>query len=207
MERTQSKRLNPVDWWPSFKPDVAEDDHGWLFAENEALIQSMVSKDTRCIVELGSWLGRSTRCLLDSAPGATLLAVDHWMGGPDHQGPEGVSNEKLSTLFETFLVNCWGYRERLIPLRMPTVVGLDFIHWCGYRPNLIYIDADHSYAAVREDIRKSLTLFPGATVIGDDWTWGPDKPVQRAVRELSAELGFEFRVHENCAWVYEPADH
>lgn len=132
-----------------------------------------------------------------------MLAVDTWLGGPDHQGPTGACNEKLPTLYETFLVNCWDHQDRLIPLRMPTLVGLEFIHFRGYEPDFIYVDADHSYEAVKADLHKAISLFPGATIMGDDWNWGGESlPVQTAVRETAETHGFTVDVRGNWAWTF-----
>lgn len=188
------------DLWPETRPTVPKDPHGWFLGSNAALIGSLIGPKTKCIIELGSWLGTSTRFMLDHAPNAKLYAVDTWLGGPDHQGPNGACNEKLPTLYETFLTNCWDYKNRLYPLRMTTLEGLDLIFSEGCNPSLIYIDADHSYDAVCKDIENSISLFPHAVIVGDDWGWGGDLPVQRAARDMAKKYNKNIHVEGGWAW-------
>lgn len=194
--------LTPSLYWPENLPDVSKDPHGWFLPSNQKMMANLLTSEMSCIIELGSWLGTSTRFILNNAPNAVVLAIDTWLGGPDHQGPNGVCNEKLPTLYETFLVNCWDYKDRLIPLKMTTLEGLDLAAASGYLPNLIYIDADHTYEAVCKDIEKSIISFPEAIIMGDDWEWGTDKPVQRAAKDMAKKFGKKIEVEQGWAWRY-----
>ena len=101
--------------WPEVKPDLAPLDQGWFSGHN--LFEEGLSKDMQVIVELGSWLGKSTRFFLNQFPRSFLIAVDHWKGSQEHQ----IRFQKLlPNLYENFLVNCWDYKDRLIPLRNST---------------------------------------------------------------------------------------
>jgi len=37
-----------------------------------------MNSETRCVLELGSWLGKSTRFIVERAPNAYIFAVDLW---------------------------------------------------------------------------------------------------------------------------------
>ncbi len=50
---------------------------------------------------------------------------------------------------------------------------------------MIYIDADHHYEAAKQDILKSLELFPQALLVGDDY--GNYESVRNAVHECANE--------------------
>lgn len=201
----QSKRITLENLWPNEPPDVEVDPHGWFLPQNAEVLSSLLSDNTKTVIELGSWLGQSTRHILSCAGNARVYAIDTWMGGPEHQGPNGACNEKLPTLYETFLINCWGFKDRLYPLRMTTLEGLDLIHSAGVVPDLIYVDADHTYESVIADIDKSLTLFPNAQIVGDDWGWGAEAnfPVQRAAKDMAAKYNKSIDVRLNWAWCYK----
>lgn len=77
----------------------------------------------------------------------------------------------LPTLYETFLDLCGDYRHRMVPLRMSTLDGLRVVAEHGFQPDLIYVDAEHSYEAVTADIEMSRDLFPNAVIVGDDYDW------------------------------------
>ena len=110
--------------WPTARPVVpAPPERNWLFPSTRELLANTVPREAKVIVELGSFLGRSTRFLLEHAPQATVLAVDHWRGSGDMQGDAEVV-ALLPQLYETFLAECWPWRERIVPVRQTTLDGL-----------------------------------------------------------------------------------
>lgn len=191
--------------WEMDKPAVKKDNHGWFFDGNERMLKKLLNGNMKNIVELGSWLGSSTRFILNNAKNANVFAVDHWSDDiKDYGNGKGGSSsdpgiEKIGTLWETFLVNCWDYQDRLIPVREYTDKGLDVINELNINVDLVYIDASHGYEDVLNDINKSLKYFPNATIIGDDWNWGT---VQQAVKEVAERENFKITVDKNC-WKYD----
>jgi len=186
--RKQLAELHP---WPAKRPDVSvPDGHaGWFGDGARAVLTQAVNSDSRLIVELGSWLGLSTRFLAHRAPHATIIAVDHWQGSPEHQrDPE--LKQLLPTLFEEFVASCWPYRDRILPLRMSTQEGLQAVAAAGLTPDLIFVDADHSYDAVCADLETSRKLFPEAVLTGDDFS---DPDVRRAVEEFARTHGLQLQ--------------
>lgn len=60
------------------------------------------------------------------------------------------------------------------------------IIFAGIIPDIIYIDADHHYQAAKNDIMRSLELFPRALLVGDDY--GNYEDVRKAVHECANEF-------------------
>ena len=88
--------------WPQVKPNVKLDPHGWFSDKIKVnALKSLLNPSTKIIIELGSWLGMSTRIMLNTAPNAVLIAVDHWKGSLRHQN-DPIYKNKLSTLYEVF---------------------------------------------------------------------------------------------------------
>ena len=54
---------------------------------------------------------------------------------------------------------------------MGTVAGLRAMHSIGAAPELIYVDADHSFEGCLADLEACAALFPEALIVGDDWCW------------------------------------
>ncbi len=173
--------------WPCTKPVVETTDAfpGWLGEGTDALLARELSEETRLVIELGAWMGLSTRFIADHAPNATVISIDHWRGSSEHQTrPE--YRALLPTLNESFLAQCWTYRNQIIPLRMTTLDGLRTVADFGLAPDLIYVDAEHSYAAVIAELELSRHLFPGAILAGDDYDWDG---VRRAVDDFAQRFG------------------
>lgn len=178
--------------WPTTRPVVpVPPDRNWLFPTTREMLTKTVPRDAKIILELGSFMGRSTRFLLEHAPQATVVAVDHWHGSGDMQNDAEVV-AMLPRLYETFLSECWPWRGRIVPVRQTTLDGLREIAAAGIVPDAIYLDADHTYEAVRTDVTLIRELFPHAPLIGDDWDW---PGVQQAVREAAERLQLKIETH------------
>jgi predicted O-methyltransferase YrrM len=181
--------------WPNEQPNVpARTNDGWLQESTRQVLERILSNRTKVVVEIGSWLGLSTRFIASKAPNATVLAVDHWRGSDEHQQEK--FQDILPILFETFLVNCWYLRERLIPIRQTSVRGMQEIATYGIHPDVVYIDADHSHDAVVKDLEAAIDLFPEATIVGDDFNW---PGVESAVRYVTGKRNRRYHV-TGVAW-------
>ncbi len=172
--------------WPEDRPNVpAREREGWLFPSTQEMLARFLSSDTKLVVELGSWLGLSTRFIAGRAPRATVIAIDHWKGSPEHERDPAL-RDLLPVLYETFLANCWNERARIVPIRTGTIEGLQRVAGFGLVPDVIYVDADHAYEAVAADLAAIERLFPSAIIVGDDWNW---EGVRRAASEHGARTG------------------
>lgn len=182
--------------WPTQPPQVPPiPERDWLFPATKRLLTESVSRDAELIVEVGSWMGRSTRLLAGLAPHAKVIAIDHWRGSPEHaDDPELVAF--MPHLFEAFLKESWEFREQIVPVRASSVDGLNTVSEAGLQPDMIYIDADHSYEGVLADVTTALDRFPGVRIVGDDWNW---PGVKRAVEQLVALRRLKLEVFET-AW-------
>lgn len=185
-------------WWPGRKPDDPVDPHGWCSPIHADVLPRYINPTTKVIVELGAWLGASTRVLLNLAPESTVICVDHWLGSRDMKNkPQALA--RLPRLYETFLVNQWPWRDRVIPLRDSTLAGLDEIHDLGIVPELIYFDSEHTTAHVRRELLLAHEHFPTAIFYGDDWAW---VSVRNAVEAFARERGYDLHARGN-AWALE----
>jgi hypothetical protein len=158
------------------------------------LLAAELSADTRLVLELGAWLGLSTRYIADCAPNARIITVDTWEGSPEHR-----DNPALQTLLPhlqaAFWQSCWSYRNRITALRMTTLSGIETVARYSLAPDLIYIDAEHSYEAVLVELNLCYHHFPTAVLTGDDFA-APG--VKQAVIEFAERHGFT--VHQVGGW-------
>lgn len=163
---------------------------GWFSETNAAAFWAAMSeRRPRTVVEIGSYLGRSTVFLGQamrrwSPADARLVSIDPHTG--DRQQLEGVGLDTIPTL-ELFRLIIEGARlSDLVDIRVATsdeaAVG-----W-SQDIDLIFVDGWHSYEAVRGDIRNYAPhLTANGLVCFDDYgTYGE---VHRAVQDGCAETG------------------
>jgi hypothetical protein len=190
------ERFAKQNAWPAERPDVPQPpERNWLFEGTKRALSETIPREATLIVEVGSWLGRSTRFLCELAPKSRVIAIDHWQGSPEHgRDPELVP--LLPRLYETFLSESWEYRKQIIPVRTGSVDGLQRVASAGLVPDAVYIDADHSYESVMADLSVALDLFPKARIVGDDWDW---EGVHRAVQTVADQRKLRVEVF-GAAW-------
>jgi hypothetical protein len=181
------RRLAEERPWPLDRPEDAApgQEQGWLGAGSEVMLARSLSPKTKLVVELGAWLGLSSRFIADHAPRATVVSVDTWEGSTEHKTQERYT-KLLPRLFETFQARCWDHRERIVPVRTTSLDGLRRVADAGLEPDLVYVDAEHTYEAVSAELRLARTLFPHALLCGDDYDWSG---VRLAVNEFAVGAG------------------
>lgn len=164
------------------------------------MLKGAMGPDMKVILELGSWLGKSTRFFASSSLNASVIAIDHWKGSTEHhQNPDWKGF--LPTLYETFIKNCWIYKDRIIPVRNDTVSGMKIVAQYEIHPDLIFIDASHDYASVKADLTTALCLFPDAAICGDDYQWSD---LQKAIREQVGAGKMQGYFSNNVWWKEHP---
>lgn len=186
--------------FPTVPPAVPVSDHGWFGPEHVELLSGAMGPQVKVVLELGSWLGKSTRWTAERAPNAVVIAVDHWQGSVEHHTTPGWK-AMLPTLYDTFIKNCWPLKDRIVPLRADTVTGMKIVHQNGIEPDIIFIDAGHDYISARADLSNALGLFPKAAVCGDDFMW---PGVAQTVREHAHAKIMKAFAKGNVWWKENP---
>ena len=194
------ERLKAEHPFPADRPDLDFDPEGWCHEQVQEALRTIMPADATVLMELGSWLGKSARVILDHARDATLICIDHWRGSKEHQAGGSAASDKLPLLYDQFIRNMWDYRGRVIPVVAATVQGMTDVARCGVLPDAIYVDASHDQPAVYADIRTATALFPGVPLIGDDW---PFPTVRQAVWQAERDGLFKdipHRQHGQFWW-------
>ena len=152
---------------------------GWLSdAQGRALFRAAAQTDGRgAIVEIGSWKGRSTTWL---ASGARLAGHGVYAIDPHRRSREYPEAETEAE----FLANL--ARNGLAAVVEPLVMTSDDAAARIAGPvELLFIDGDHSYEAVRRDAELWLPrLIDGGTVMFHDVATAAYSGPRRVVREM-----------------------
>src|SRR3989344_3407843 len=124
---------------------------GWLTLREGALLYDLARRCPRnsCIVEIGSWEGKSTVYISNGSKagnGARVFSVD------PHTGPEQKAHGEIWT-YDVFMKNIpgGGAGELVTPIvKSSEDAAKDFNEPVGF----IFIDGDHTYNAVKTDFEK-----------------------------------------------------
>jgi cephalosporin hydroxylase len=177
--------LHALSPWPESCPRVADDLTGWLQTDTAALLlETLPDLDEYpenlppvVVLELGAYKGLTTNLFTGYAH--HVISVDTWKGSEEHKDTD------MEAVFQTYLRNLWYRREDVTFLRTSSLEGLRLVLLHNIKPRLVYIDADHTFEAVKADLSMAMTMFPGAYIVGDDWSWDGDPAhpfsVQKAV--------------------------
>ena len=159
----------------------------WFGEPSQAVLARLVG-DVRdvpgLIVEIGAWEGRSTCALARAAFPRLIDTCDTWQGSPTEiSGPLAAERDvraQWAQNVEAFtsgnvVEHRMGWREYVPTITEPIA--------------LCFIDAEHSYIEVLDNIRAVLPLMaPGGIICGDDVH---HKPVQQAVIETLGAVDVE----------------
>lgn len=132
-----------------------------------------------CIIEIGSWKGKSTVCLARGSKSGnkkTVYAIDPHTGSPEHQGEFGGKVWTFDIFTET--LKRAGADDVVTPIvKTSNEAVKDFTESIG----LIFIDGAHEYEPVKQDFLEwePKVLDGGIIAFHDTVGWeGPRKVVE-----------------------------
>ena len=159
------------------------------------------------IIEVGSWEGRSTIALANSVYPSVVHAVDTWTGNINENAAirEADPNAGHSTVWEI------EHHGRDVNARFNANIAagtqgnvqtfaMDWRKYFAVRTDpiaFLFIDGDHTYKEVGDNIRAALPLLqPGGVICGDDLGV---PGIHQAVSELLPGFGY------NGVWFWQKA--
>lgn len=171
---------------------------GWM-TSLELLWLAETAAAKKVIVEIGSWKGRSTKALAMASLGV-VYAVDNWTGATKRTEKE-LAERGADAVYEDFLKNLHHEidAKKVIPVRMDSnLARVAIARSMPSEPwaDMVFIDGNHSYEAVRQDIEVWLpTVVTGGILCGHDYNAKRWPGVIRAVDER-----FPQRKIESTIW-------
>lgn len=120
--------------------------------------------------ELGVWQGRTFLHVLANCPQVTLVGVDLWEPQPGNEGPEDYVEWPHEQNYQRVVNGAKRFGNRAIIHKMTTTEAAELVE--DNSLDFIFIDADHSTEAVRNDIITwSPKIKDTGTIIGHDINW------------------------------------
>lgn len=175
--------------------DLPFDGHGW-FCNEKMLGYILQTKQPKKVIEVGSWLGLSTRFIAERIPrDGILYAIDTWKGSQNET--VHLEDPRIHCLYQLFLSNVKhaGLTEKIVPIRMESLEAAEALN---VQADLIYIDASHDTESVYKDIIAwSKHIKSDGMICGDDWSW---ESVRIGVGLAAQQLKRNVRSSENFWW-------
>lgn len=155
---------------------------GWM-SEQELLWLAETASKSRFTVEIGTYLGRSARAILDNMPDdGFLVCVDAF------QDCEGLQSDKWGSIWAQCQKNLDIPDNRVGFIKNTSEIAASFAENvipespAGYLFDFVFIDGDHSYKCVKQDIELwSPKIASGGIISGHDFGVWPG--VRQAVVE------------------------
>ncbi len=214
MKDAALQELQRAHSWPKKLPELQPVNWGLDAGGKQLITEQIRDNDVSIVLEIGVFLGASSRVWLDASPNVVVIALDPWEGGDwvgdfarTRRQPDWVADQlgrDEEAFYETFLVNMWGYRKRLIPVRGWALDKLPEIADFGVQPHLIYLDADK----LGRELEVCHELFPQAILTGDDWFFGTDRlwqpdegyPIRKPVMDF-CQKHHRHLIVDQASWV------
>jgi hypothetical protein len=153
--------------------------------------------------EIGVHRGEYSRTLLDFWEGRTLHLVDAWRQLPQYTDIANLTNEQHEMCHQETLRRLHFHKGRFTVHR---ALSLDAAReFADASLDFVYIDANHAYEAVLEDLRAWYPkVRAGGLFMGHDFVDGRlpqgDFGVRRAVLEFAIKLGKRVSVSTERSW-------
>lgn len=178
---------------------LAEQITGWMSLGELRFLAERASK-SNLIVEAGSYCGRSTRAMADNSK-ASIYAIDPWSETPyiRYDSSRDLAADEYRKgqgdyIYLKFLENMYDK----IKEGQVIVHKMEFHHFWLYCPDMIFIDACHSYLEVKRDILHAIMLMSaGGLLCGHDYS-GSWPEVMQAVDEI---FGTGIEIYESIWWI------
>lgn len=154
-----------------------------VWPERKPIMERLVDKEIKSsddttfrILEIGTWAGASAVIWAQACKNnnrGMVFCIDTWKGtkntleGDDYEIKRGVKKNRILKLFLHNIRTC-GLENYIIPIRASSDQAADIIKQNTF--NLIYLDGDHAYSQVLNDLKNySKLLKPGGIICGDDY--------------------------------------
>lgn len=162
-------------------------------------------------VEVGTWRGEYAKHLRKGLPGQLYL-VDAWACREGYADELNTKGQKAFDDAHAHVLSLFSSVGDVHPIKMFSLDAAERFASMGYCFDFIYLDADHSYEACREDIRAWWPLVrEGGVLAGHDYLDetidGTVFGVKRAVDEFASLLGCSLVVTNEAypTWVVQKA--
>ena len=169
----------------------------WELEELSKVVRHTGLKDV-CMLEVGSYAGESADRFASLPEVKELWCIDTWKAGWD-------PDDRSSFSDFTEVENAFDEVARRYPGKIHKFKGTlqEFVaRHPEVRPDIVYVDADHRYESVKQDLLTAKNMYP-VFISGHDFNNGWAPGVVKAVKEI---LGEPDAVFNDSSWIKKTPD-
>lgn len=155
---------------------------GWFSEDDAAVYRAIVANlpaSYGVVVEIGSWLGRSTGALIEACENAGkfphIIVVDTFKGSPSEPEHWYKAQQYGGNVMGAFMDNIAALQSKLNELGRIHVIARPSIEAANRivgRIDAAFIDAEHTFLSLTSDIKAWLPkIRPGGIIAGHDYDW------------------------------------
>lgn len=145
------------------------------------------------MLEVGSYLGESSQIFLDTNKFEEIVCLDMWQGGYDTNDYASIHMDGVESKFLEFADK----NKNIIKICKNDSKNIPHLFTDGYF-DFIYIDANHTYDAVKSDILNCIPkIKKNGFIAGHDYTPG----LIEVVRAVDDVLGFPDKTFSDTSWI------
>lgn len=144
-------------------------------------VKSYLGDKNLQIVEIGSYCGESGEIIASTFPNSTLNCVDPWEKYTEEGSVYDLNEQEIvlneaEVIFDSVLARYSNMKKnKLASIQYANLLAPESI-------DFVYIDGNHQYSSVKEDLSTWMTkVKPGGVIAGHDYGW---ETVSRAINEF-----------------------
>jgi len=161
-------------------------------------IKLLVGRPDLVLAEIGVWKGINARNMLNELDIRLLYLIDPYTSFPNSRETAMVSQEVLDGIKTCCFETLRNY-NRIKRLELPSNQAVEFIPDDSL--DGVYIDGDHRYIAVRDDLENYYPkVKKGGLISGDDFR-KREAGLCKAVEEFAAQCKLELIINNQYWWL------
>lgn len=149
--------------------------------------------------EVGVREGKNALAMLQSMNIKSLYLIDHWKEYTEASG-HVITQEQQDNFFKNMSQILYTFCDKIIIRRMSSADASDIIE--DNSLDFVYIDGDHSYEAVKNDMKLWFKkVKEGGFLCGHDFGNPCTPDVAKAVKDFSSENGLTVHKLDDIDWL------
>ncbi len=192
-------------WFLLFGYEIVKDNNGnhlkKIYSSKSAIqfMKENYNKKDLIVAEIGVWKGHTTEHIIKTLPIKRIYAIDSWAPWSSSEHNE----EIIQTAMKEAKKKLSKYGNKVIIIKK---YSKDAVKDIKEKLDFVYIDGDHDYEFVKDDIEQYYKLLKKGGVLSGDDIENRRLPngVFKALSEFSVKNKLDVKIEGNNWWLIKP---